>query len=101
MKHPKLWNGISIVFGSVWPVPVRQQLLLWHLGTDICSTGVHRVGRAHRRVHIALPVLSPLSWHDVFLRQENILPALRQRRARGQKRLTAPSFSAMLDASCM
>ena len=38
------------------------------------------------------PVLPPLSRYDVLFRKENILSALRQRCARGQKRLTAPSF---------
>ena len=61
-------------FGSVWPGPVRQQLLLWHLGTDICSTGVHRAGHGHCRAHTALPVLPSLPRHDIFHRQKDVLP---------------------------
>lgn len=101
MKHPKLWDGISSVLVLFGLGLYGKQLLLWHLGTDICSTGVHRAGRGHCRAHTALPVLPSLPRHDVFHRQKDVLPALRQRRARGQKCLTAPSFSAMLDASCM
>ena len=55
----------------------------------------------YRPVYAALPVLPSLPRHDVFHRQKDVLPALQQRRARGQKRLTAPSFSAMLGASIM
>ena len=87
--------------GSVLVRPVRQQLILWRLGAGIRGAGVRRVGRGHCRAHTALPVLPSLPRHDVFHRQKDVLPALLQRHARGQKRLTAPSFSAMLDASCM
>lgn len=83
MKHPKLWDGISIVlvlFGlglygsSCW-------YGIWAL--IYVALGVCRAGRTHRRIHTTLPILSPLSWHDVFHRQKDVLPALRQRRARG------------------
>ena len=101
MKHPKLWDGISsvlVLFGlglygsSCW-------YGIWAL--IYVALGVHRAGRGHCRADTALPVLPSLPRHDVFHRQKDVLPALRQRRARWQKRLTVPSFSAMLDASCM
>ena len=100
MKHPKLWDGISSV------------LVLFGLGLygSSCYYGIWAliyvalgciVLGAVIAVRTPLPVLPSLPRHDVFHRQKDVLPALRQRRARGQKRLTAPSFSAMLDASCM
>ena len=100
-EAPKALGRYFVHSGPVWAGPVWQLLLVWCLGAGICGSGVCRAGDAHRGVYAALPVLPPLSWHDVFLRQKDVLPALRQRCARGQKRLTAPSFSAMLDASNM
>ena len=87
--------------GSAWHGSVRQQLLLWCMVVGIRGTGVHRSGCAHCGVHAALPILPLVLGYDVFYRRENVLPALRQRCARGQKRLTAPSFSAMLGIPIM
>lgn len=101
MKHPKLWDGISSILVLFGLGLYGQLLLVWCLGAGICCAWVRHFGRAHRCAHPALPVLSPLPRHDVFPWKKDVLPALRQRCARGQKRLTAPSFSAMLDASNM
>ena len=96
MKHPKLWDGISSV------------LVLFGLGLygSSCYYGIWALiyvalGCIVLGVLIAVRTQRCPFCHDVFHRQKDVLPALRQRRARGQKRLTAPSFSAMLDASCM
>ena len=101
MKWMKFWDTIFVNPGSAWHGSVRQQLLLWCMVVGIRGTGVHRSECAHCGVHAALPILPLVLGYDVFYRRENVLPALRQRCARGQKRLTAPSFSAMLDASNM
>ena len=87
--------------GFVWLWFIWQQLLLWCLDAGICSAWMYHSRCDHCPVYAALSVLPPLSRYDVLFRKENILSALRQRCARGQKRLTAPSFSAMLDASNM
>ena len=74
MKHPKLWDGISSI------------LVLFGFGLygSSCYYGAWAlVYAAPGRIHTTLPILSPLSWHDVFHRQKDVLPALRQRRARG------------------
>lgn len=101
MKHPKLWDGISsvLVLFGLGLYGSSCYYGIWAL--IYVALGVHRAGRGHCRAHTALPVLPSLPRHDVFHRQKDVLPALRQRRARWQKRLTVPSFSAMLDASCM
>lgn len=82
--------------GFVWLWFIWQQLLQWCLGTAICSAWVRHSRCAHCGVHAALPILPPVLGYDVFYRRENVLPALRQRCAHGQKCLTELVFFAML-----
>ena len=85
MKHPKLWDGISsvLVLFGLGLYGSSCYYGIWAL--IYVALGVHRAGRGHCRAHTALPVL-PRYLGMMFSPAKDVLPALRQRRARWQKR---------------
>ena len=100
MKHPKLWDGISsvlVLFGlglygssccyGIWAL-IYVALGCIVLGAVI-AVRTQRCPFCHRYLGMMF-----------FTGKKTYCPHCGSN-VRGQKRLTAPSFSAMLDASCV